>query len=291
MRCIGITAPVCGAITCVSIVAVLSLTWFEHGDNVATMKTATFHPETVASYLQRRKIATLGDLGEAMGSASERTVFRNLSRLEYLSSYSHRGKFYTLRSIAGFSSEGLWSVRSVWFSRFGTLLDTVVAWVQRSDAGYDAAELTRALHVETKHALTRTLRQGRLRRDVIGNRYVYFADDDTTAHQQRKRRDAHAMASRTTSMIVSNPNLAIDEAKATLLLFFSMLNEKQRRLYAGLESLKLGHGGDAHIATLFGIDPHTVARGRRELEAGELDGQTIRAKGGGRLSQEKKRLT
>jgi hypothetical protein len=255
------------------------------------MKTATFHPETVASFLRRCKITTLGEIGEAMGSASERTVFRNLSRLEYLSSYSHRGKFYTLRSIAKFSREGLWSLRSVWFSRFGTLLDTVVAWVQRSEAGYDAAELTRALHVETKHALTRTVRQGRLQRDVVGNRYVYFAADDATANQQRKRRDAHVAASRTTTMIVSNPELAIDEAKATLLLFFSMLNEKQRRLYAGLESLKLGHGGDAHIATLFGIDPHTVARGRQELEAGELDGQTMRAKGGGRLSQEKKRLT
>ena len=272
------------------IVATLSLTRVVSRDNVATMKTATFYPETVASFLKRRKIATLGDIGEAMGSASERTVFRNLSRLEYLSSYSHRGKFYTLRSIAKFSREGLWSLRSVWFSRFGTLRETVVAWVERSEAGYDAAELTRALHVESKHALTRMVRQGRLQRHVVGNRYVYFAADETTANRQRKRRDAHVAASRTTTMIVSNPELAIDEAKATLLLFFSMLNEKQRRLYAGLESLKLGHGGDAHIAKLFGIDPHTVARGRQELEAGELDRQTMRAKGGGRLSQEKKRL-
>jgi len=74
---------------------------------------------------------------------------------------------------------------------------------------------------------------------VLGNRYVYFAADDATADQQRRRRDAHVAASRTTAMIVSNPDLAVDEAKATLLLFFSMLNEKQRRLYAGLESLKL----------------------------------------------------
>ena len=255
------------------------------------MKTATFYPKTVASFLKRRKIATLREIGEAMGSASQRTVFRNLSRLEYLSSYSHRGKFYTLRSIAKFSREGLWSLRSVWFSHFGTLLETVVAWVQRSEAGYDAAELTRALHVESKHALTRMVRQGRLQRDVVGNRYVYFAADDATANQQRTRRDAYLAASRTTTMIVSNPELAIDEAKTTLLLFFSMLNEKQRRLYAGLESLKLGHGGDTHIAKLFGIDPHTVARGRQELESGELDGQTVRAKGGGRHSQEKKRLT
>lgn len=253
------------------------------------MKTATFHPETVASFLKRRKIATLEEIGETMGNASERTVFRNLNRLEYVSSYSHRGKFYTLRSIAKFSREGLWSLRAVWFSRFGTLLETVVAWVQRSEAGYDAAELTHALHVESKHALTRMVRQGRLQRDIVDSRYVYFAADDGIANQQRKRRDAHVAASRTTSIIVSNPDVAIVEAKATILLFSSMLNEKQRRLYAGLEALKLGHGGDAHIASLLGMDPHTVARGRQELIDADCGGNRVRASGGGRLSQEKKR--
>jgi hypothetical protein len=39
-----------------------------------------------------------------------------------------------------------------------------------------------------------------------------------------------------------NPDLAAEEAKAILVLFCSMLDERQRRLYAGLESLKLGHG-------------------------------------------------
>ena len=35
-----------------------------------------------------------------------------------------------------------------------------------------------------------------------------------------------------------------DELKAAIILFFSVLDEQQRRLYAGLESLTLGHGGD-----------------------------------------------
>jgi hypothetical protein len=91
-------------------------------------------------------------------------------------------------------------------------------------------------------------------------------------------------------LIVTNPDLALEEAKATILLFSSMLNEKQRRLYAGLESLKLGHGGDAHIASLLGMDPHTVARGRQELIGTESRRDAVRASGGGRLSQEKKRL-
>lgn len=92
------------------------------------------------------------------------------------------------------------------------------------------------------------------------------------------------------SLIVANPDLAADEAKALLILFCSMLNEKQRRLYAGLESLKLGHGGDAHIASLLGMDPHTVAKGRKELMDADLTDDTrIRAYGAGRPPQEKKR--
>jgi hypothetical protein len=85
--------------------------------------------------------------------------------------------------------------------------------------------------------------------------------------------------------------MATEETKAMLLLFCSMLDEKQRRLYAGLESLKLGHGGDAYIASLLGLDPHTVAKGRKELINGELSaGDSIRGKGAGRPLQEKKRL-
>lgn len=69
-----------------------------------------------------------------------------------------------------------------------------------------------------------------------------------------------------------------------------MLNEKQRRLYVGLESLKLGHGGDIHISSLFGLDPHTVAQGRKELLEGQVDNSRVRTKGGGRFSQKKKHL-
>jgi len=45
------------------------------------------------------------------------------------------------------------------------------------------------------------------------------------------------------SVIVANPDLTVEEAKAIIVFFCSMPNERQRRLYVGLESLKLGHGG------------------------------------------------
>ena len=67
-----------------------------------------------------------------------------------------------------------------------------------------------------------------------------------------------------------------------------MLNEQQRRLYASLESLKLDHDGDAHIASILGMDPHTVAKKRKELLGTDLTATgRLRAPGAGRPSQEK----
>jgi hypothetical protein len=80
------------------------------------------------------------------------------------------------------------------------------------------------------------------------------------------------------------------ELKAGIILFYSLLDERQRRLYAGLEAHKVGYGGDRKIAEFLGMDVHTVARGRREILAGEVERQRVRQTGGGRKRAEKKRL-
>ena len=68
-----------------------------------------------------------------------------------------------------------------------------------------------------------------------------------------------------------------------------MLDEKQRRLYAGLEALKLGSGGDRQIAAFLGLDPHTVSKGRRELLSQQVQRERVRQPGAGRKPVEKKR--
>ena len=78
-----------------------------------------------------------------------------------------------------------------------------------------------------------------------------------------------------------------DELRAAIVLFASLLDERQRRLYAGLESLKCGWGGDARIAGLLGIDPGTVARGRKQLLAQDIKRERVRRPGGGRPRVEK----
>jgi hypothetical protein len=271
-----------------SILSKLALTNLLGWADSLIMNTTKYSIQAIEKFLKHHKIATFNQLKMAVGNPARCTVFRKLAELEYLSSYSHRGKFYTLRSIARFNALGLWDYRSVWFSRFGNLLDTAEALVRSSEAGYTASELKEVLHVKTKHALMQLVRSGRIQREPFESVYVYLSEEDPIADRQQKARKAHLKNS-FASVVIVNPDLAVEEAKATILLFCSMLNERQRRLYAGLESLKLGHGGDAHIASFLGMDPHTVARGRQELMSGELTHDRVRAEGGGRLLQEKKR--
>ena len=67
----------------------------------------------------------------------------------------------------------------------------------------------------------------------------------------------------------------------------STLDERQQRLYVGLESQKLGHGGDRQLLRITGLSVDTIAKGRQEL--GQADASDrIRAGGGGRPHAEKK---
>jgi len=79
------------------------------------------------------------------------------------------------------------------------------------------------------------------------------------------------------------------ELKAAMILFFGLLDEQQRRLYAGLEAHKLGYGGDRKIAEFLGVEVYTVARGRRELFGEQVHRERVRKEGGGRKPAEKKR--
>jgi hypothetical protein len=69
----------------------------------------------------------------------------------------------------------------------------------------------------------------------------------------------------------------------------AMLDEKQRRLFAGLLALRLGHGGILTLAVMTGLSRTTIRRGIEELRSGIAGlGSRIRGVGGGRPRLEKK---
>lgn len=234
-----------------------------------------YHAEKLRNLLLEERIATMEQLKQSLGTDTDLTVFRKLKELSYHTSYSHQGRYYTLEEIARFDELGLWSYESVWFSKHGTLVRTVEVLVETSQSGHFAAELDYILNVSTKDALRKLFEQNRLSRQQFQNRWLYCSSDPHRQQQQLKLR-------RFDEEDPLEQELFPEELKAAIVLFFSLLDEKQRRLYAGLEAFKWGHGGDRMISRLLGIDEQTVARGRQELMTQEVDYDRIRKPGGGR---------
>jgi hypothetical protein len=250
------------------------------------MRPAVFSADVLRRFLRRNRIATLPQLKQVLGAEADITVFRKLKELSYRTSYSHRGSFYTLDEIAAFDERGLWSFDSVWFSRRGTLVATAEDCITRSRSGYFASELQEVLHVPVKEPLLRLVAQGRIARQTVSGLYLYCAGNPRTRQQQLRARQALPDQAAAVSAGIPAGNVS-DELRAAIILFAGLLDEQQRRLYAGLESLQLG--SDSQIAELLDLDPHTVAKGRRQLLAQDVEVDRVRATGGGRKPVEKKR--
>jgi len=137
------------------------------------MRPSPNRSDALRALLLRNQIATFDEMKQALGNPVDVTVFRKLKPLDYLSSYAHRGRYYTLREIARFDDHGLWLRRQdVWFSRSGTLLATAEVFVNRSPRGFFADELARALHVEVQDALHQLTQQRRVTREVVSGLYL-----------------------------------------------------------------------------------------------------------------------
>jgi hypothetical protein len=254
------------------------------------MRTPQFDADALLPLFRRRQMVTMAEMKAALGTAVDRTVFRKLQEFPYRASYSHRGTFYTLDALAEFDDRGLWTCRGARFSRFGTLIDTVEQFVTRADRGYWASELADELQAPVKEPLLTLVRARRLVRQAVAGQYVYCATDLAKRTEQLHRRHTPVSAD-TLPFVRDSVAQTSDETKAAIILFFSTLDERQRRLYAGLESLRLGHGGDSRIAELTGLDVHTIAKGRAELLARDVHIARIRRPGAGRPPLEKKRQT
>jgi hypothetical protein len=253
------------------------------------MRPLSFAPQVLRKHLLRHKIATLPELKDVLGTTANLTVFRKLKPLDYLTSYTHRGRYYALRETVRFDAAGLWSHEAVWFSRHGTLVATIESFVHPSPRGCFADELADALHAEVQDPLHDLVRAGRLRRSQVAGRFLYTSPDLRQARSQ--------MRTRQTALSVplladaSALQVSPQELQAAIVLFYSLLDEQQRRLFAGMESIKLGHGGDRVLAEFLGLDPHTVARGRQQLLDQKVTPGRTRHSGGGRKPVEKKTPT
>jgi len=252
------------------------------------MEKYMYSSNTLLRYMNEKKIATMNELTDLLKTRSRMTVFRNLKKLNYISSCSHKGKYYSLNDIAEYNEYGVWLYESVTFSKYGTVKKALTFLIDNSSKGYVASELYSILKIKVEDVLLELVKGRSVIRKKMSGKYVYYSKAPNLCRKQELTRKNRLQSLDTEKM---SPDVLMNELKAALIIFFSTLNEKQRRFYAGFESLKAGLGGDKLIAELLDLDTKTVARGRKELLSEKMNIDTIREKGGGRKQIKKKSLT
>ena len=231
--------------------------------------------QTLIDLIRERNVVMYSDLQAALGPVSRQTVYRKMVEAGCRSSISHGGRYYTLDECADYDANGLWSYRDIQFSRHGTLNDTLVHLVEQSTRGLFARELKQIVKLEVLTVLCRLVKTGRVFRTKTQDGYVYFS---THVDQRKQQRRNHAA-----------PAITWDATfRGALRLLLGTLNEKQRRLFAGLEALRPDSGGDRQVAELLQISRTTVTKGRNELLSGDFEKNRVRKPGGGRKPIKKK---
>jgi hypothetical protein len=146
------------------------------------------HIDQLVKLLERRKVAPVSELRKALGVRSRTTVFFAMKAAGYCTSYSHAGRFYTLRRIPQFDEHGLWSCGDVRFSKHGTLRATIVVLVCESPEGRTHEELERIVGLRVHDTLRSLVEAQVLGREQFDSVYVYLDRDIRRAAAQMEQR-------------------------------------------------------------------------------------------------------
>ncbi len=143
----------------------------------------------VENLFRKRRVVAMSDLCEVIGSSSRMTVFRRLREIEYVSSYTHAGRYYTLYDIARFDSDGIWFYDDIGFSQNGSLKNTVSYLVDNGDAGKFHSDLERQLRVRVHNVLLDLVKSKQIKRIKFEGQYLYLSTDKARSTKQIRQRD------------------------------------------------------------------------------------------------------
>jgi hypothetical protein len=157
------------------------------------------------NFIKSRRVVEMRDLFEAVESTSRMTVFRRLSGVEYLCSYTHAGRYYTLFDIARFDSDGIWFYDDIGFSQNGSLKNTVTYLVDNGDGGKFHSDLERQLRVRVHNVLLDLVRSKQIKRTKFEGQFLYLSTDKARSTKQIEQRDKLSMQLRRIPAFITEP--------------------------------------------------------------------------------------
>jgi hypothetical protein len=144
--------------------------------------------EQIRQLLLKNTIMSLKQLRSELQDRPRSSLFRDLKKLDLISSYTHTGQYHALKRLAKFDEDGLWFFQDVGFSRYGTLKKSLVHVITHSQAGMTHREMRKLFRVEVQKPLTDLVSSNAVARQLLPNRiHVYLSADETSVAQLERR--------------------------------------------------------------------------------------------------------
>ncbi len=210
--------------------------------------------ERARKVFRREMVLTLAEVADLLHS-SIYTARRRLKEWQALTSYNQNARYYALPDVPTFDANGLWQRRGVFFSRYGTLKQTVVELVRRSQAGLDAGEMRALLGLDPRSFLSAFAQHPQLRREKIKGRFTYFFSDPAVSGKQWEQR----------SLMLGKARLPTDfEAVAVLVeqIKYPTLNNEELSKRLGKQKLSIAPEVIGNLFAKHGLrvkkTPHSI---------------------------------
>ena len=134
--------------------------------------------------IRSKKIQTLEQILKHV-SCSEITLRRDIRRINGITSYTHQGRFITLKDIPEFDNNGIWFYRKVGFTKYKNSLELIVHLINNSTEGLSREQIQEILKIQIYQQIQTLLKRNELFRIKIGNKYIYLPEE--LAKNQKKR--------------------------------------------------------------------------------------------------------
>jgi len=143
---------------------------------------------TLKKYFKKHKVADMSELKKLLNTSSRMSIFRRLRMLDYCSSFSHTGKYYTLKDIPKFNNFKIWHYNGIGFSLHGNLKETTLSLVLYSEAGQTHREIENIIKIRVHNTLLDLVKEKKICREKFNNSYLYLSYENTRAKVQRTNR-------------------------------------------------------------------------------------------------------
>jgi len=138
----------------------------------------------VENIIRSKKIQTFEQILKHV-RCSDVTLRRDIRRIKGITSYTHQGRFITLKGIPKFDNNGIWFYRKVGFTKYKNSLELIVHLINSSGEGLSREQIQEILKIQIYQQIQTLLKRNELYRSKIGNRYIYLPEE--LAKNQKKR--------------------------------------------------------------------------------------------------------